>query len=75
MLFPAFVRPSGDCVGVITYTKGIITLSIEGRAAGTVFLEIPAAQLPRGPYVLKLFTTNVEGTEQRVSGSYFFTVE
>ncbi len=50
-------------------------LTIEARDAGTVTVSIPAAQLTRGMYSLKVFTTNAEGAEQRVGGSYFFVVE
>lgn len=50
-------------------------LQIEARDAGTVTVAIPAARLKRGLYSLRVFTTNAEGAEQRVSGSYFFIVE
>jgi methionine-rich copper-binding protein CopC len=51
------------------------TLEVIGRDAQTVSVAIPAAQLPRGQYALKLFSVQTDGTEQRISGSYFFTVE
>ena len=50
-------------------------LEIVGQDARSVSVVIPAAQLARGQYALKLFTSNAGDTEQRVNGSYFFTVE
>lgn len=38
-------------------------------------VEIPAAQLARGQSALRLYAVNPDGTEQRVSGNYFFIVE
>jgi hypothetical protein len=38
-------------------------------------VEIPAEELARGRYVLKLFAIKPDGSEQRISGSYFFNVE
>lgn len=52
------------------------SLKVAGQDAHSVSVVIPVAQLARGRYALKLFTTNADGTEQRVSGdSYLFTVE
>jgi methionine-rich copper-binding protein CopC len=45
------------------------------KNAQTVFAVVPAAQLARGQYVLKLFAIKPDGTEQRITGSYFFIVE
>jgi methionine-rich copper-binding protein CopC len=53
-------------------TKG---LEITEQEARSVTVVIPAEQLIRGQYALKLFTTKADGTEQRINGSYFFTVE
>ena len=50
-------------------------LEIAGQNEGSVSVVIPAEQLARGRYALKLFMTKGDGTEQRISGSYFFTVE
>lgn len=43
--------------------------------AQSVRVTIPASQLARGQYALKLFIVNPDGTEQRIPGSYFFIVE
>jgi len=52
------------------------SLETAGQDARSVSVVIPAAQLARGQYALKLFTNKAAGgTEQRVNGSYFFTVE
>jgi hypothetical protein len=50
-------------------------LEITERNAQSVTVVIPANQLERAQYVLKLFERKDDGTEQRVGGSYFFTVE
>lgn len=50
-------------------------LDVAGQDAQTVTVLIPAGQLARGQYALRLFMTEANGTEQRVNGSYFFTVE
>jgi hypothetical protein len=46
-----------------------------GRDAETVTVEIPAAQLGRGQYALRLFVVSPGGAEQRVSGLYYFMIE
>jgi anti-sigma factor RsiW len=44
--------------------------------ARTVSVVIPSERLARGQYVLKLYATGADGTEQRVQGgSYFFNAE
>lgn len=50
-------------------------LSVAGRDAESVSVEIPAALLPRGEYALKLYVIRPDGTQQRVPGLYFFNVE
>jgi anti-sigma factor RsiW len=50
-------------------------LEIDGQDAQSVSVVIPAAQLARGQYALKLFAVKADATEQRINGSYFFTVE
>lgn len=49
-------------------------LSVTGRDAESISVDIPAAQLRRGQYVLKLFEIRPDGTEQR-KGLYYFNVE
>jgi hypothetical protein len=50
-------------------------LEIAGQEAQSVSVVIPATQLSRGQYALKLFVAKADGAEQRINGSYFFTVE
>lgn len=50
-------------------------LEIAGQDGESIALVIAVTQLKRGQYVLKLFGTAVNGVEQRIPGSYFFTVE
>jgi len=54
---------------------GINTLSIAGSNSNSVSVTIPAAQLRRGQYALRLFAIKTDGTEERIPGNYFFTVE
>lgn len=51
------------------------SLELAGQDAQSVSVVIPAAQLARGQYALRLFAIKADGTEQRIPGSYFFTVE
>ncbi|MFL6216849.1 MAG: hypothetical protein ACJ74J_23405 [Blastocatellia bacterium] len=43
--------------------------------AQSVRVVIPAAHLAREQYALKLFAIRADGSEQRISGSYFFVIE
>jgi hypothetical protein len=54
---------------------GINILSIAGSNSNSVSVIIPTAQLRRGQYALRLYAIRADGTEERVSGNYFFTVE
>jgi hypothetical protein len=53
----------------------IKSLEITGQDAQSVSVVIPAEELRRGQYALKLFAVQAGGTEQRISGKYFFDVE
>jgi methionine-rich copper-binding protein CopC len=48
---------------------------VSGSDARSVLVVVPAEQLAREQYALKLFAIKADGTEQRINGSYFFTVE
>ena len=50
------------------------TAHVDGQEGRTVSVLIPAAQLARGRYVLKLFAVGADGTEQPAD-KYFFNVE
>jgi hypothetical protein len=50
-------------------------VEVADQDAQSVVAVIPASQLPRGQYALKLFAVKGDGSEQRVTGSYLFTVE
>jgi len=51
------------------------SVEISGQDAQSVLVVIPAAQLARGQYALKLFAIKPDGAEQRINGSYYFVVE
>ena len=51
------------------------SIAVAGEEAQSVIVVLPAAQLKRGQYALKLFAIQSDGTVQRINGSYFFNVE
>jgi hypothetical protein len=51
------------------------SLKIAGQDAQSVTVEIPAARLHRGQYALSLFAIKSDGTEQPITGCYYFTVQ
>jgi methionine-rich copper-binding protein CopC len=51
------------------------SLEATGEDAHSVSVVIPAVHLSRGTYALRLFAVNAEGVEQRIRGSYLFSVE
>jgi hypothetical protein len=53
-------------------TKSLKTVAQDGQSVTVV---IPASELNRGPYSLKVFAVGSDGAEQRIKGNYFFTVE
>jgi methionine-rich copper-binding protein CopC len=62
-------------VELVSDNGEVMTLEISAQDERSVSAVIPADRLARGQYALNLFTINADGTEQGVSGSYFFTVE
>ena len=53
----------------------IIPQKVFGRDNESVLIEIPAAQLTRGQYALRLYAIRPDGAEQRAPGNYYFIVE
>jgi hypothetical protein len=51
------------------------SLAVTGQDAQSVWVITPSAELHRGQYAFHLFAAGADSTEQRVSGSYFLTVE
>ena len=53
------------------------TINIENvaRIEQAAVIELPAAQLSRGEYALRLYVVKPDGTEQRINGSYFLSVK
>ncbi len=50
-------------------------LKVVGQDAQSVIVEITGPQLKLGQYALNLSAIRADGTEQRIPGSYYFTVE
>ena len=53
------------------------TLNVEKVALieQSAVIELPATQLSRGQYALKLYVVKPDGTEERINGSYFLSVK
>ncbi|HEY0380421.1 MAG TPA: hypothetical protein VGC87_26145 [Pyrinomonadaceae bacterium] len=51
------------------------TVKISEQDEKSVSVIIPTSQLARGPYAIRLYAAPAGGAEQRVPGSYLFTVE
>lgn len=62
-------------VRLINEEGQIKSLEVNSQDAQFISVVIPAADLKRGQYALQLFTIKADGTEQRVSGTYYFTVQ
>ncbi|MDQ3802629.1 MAG: hypothetical protein M3416_02080 [Acidobacteriota bacterium] len=54
---------------------GMTPLAAAGREGESVSVEIPAGQLKRGQYVLRLFAVRPDGAQQRIPGHYSFIIE
>ena len=50
-------------------------LPIAEQNARSVVVVVPAADVPRGSYIIHLYAVSADGAEQRIRGSYFFDVE
>jgi len=50
-------------------------LAISQRNEQTVTAQVPASQLPRGGYAIKMFSIAPDGSEQRIRGNYYFDIE
>ena len=49
-------------------------LPIEERTAQSIIVTIPANEITRGSYIIRLYAVNPDGTEQRVRGNYLFNL-
>jgi methionine-rich copper-binding protein CopC len=45
------------------------------RKAQSLVVTVPANEIKRGSYIIRLYAVNPDGSEQRIRGSYFFNVE
>jgi hypothetical protein len=76
LILPEPIDPAARYRVELLNEKGEIKpLEINGQDAKSVSVIIPAGKLSRGRHALKLFMTINGGPEQRVNGSYLFTVE
>ena len=49
-------------------------LRIEQQTETKLIVTIPANEITRGTYFIRVYGVNPDATEQRIRGSYFFTV-
>lgn len=71
---PAELQSQGKTFRVESY-DGKRTFQVTEQNQEMIAVEIPKAEIPPGSYGLHLFVMNPDGTEQRVPGTYSFTVE
>jgi len=50
-------------------------LKIEQQTEAKLVVVMPANEISPGSYFVRLYAANPDGTEQRIRGSYFFTVQ
>jgi hypothetical protein len=50
-------------------------LRIEQQTEASLVVVVPANEISPGIYYVRLYTRNPDGTEQRIRGTYFFTVQ
>jgi len=72
---PDQLAAAGYRVELINDEGKTTPLSVVGRDAESVSVEIPAARLTRGEYALRLYAIKPDGAQQRIPGLYFFNVE
>lgn len=75
LLLPEAARATNYRVEVESDTGEAIPTSMIEQKPGSLTIEIPAAKLQRRQYVVRLFEVSDQGVEQRVSGSYFFSIK
>jgi len=69
---PPAVRYRAELLSDNGGSKSLEPAAQEGQS---IILEIPRAELSRGRYAINLSVIQADGTAQRISGSYYFTVE
>ena len=76
LMLPQAVSP-GSAFRVEVLSDDNVTRTFEASAQDTqsISVQIPAAQLPRGQYVVTVFAINGNRNEPRVPGYYYFKVE
>ncbi len=69
---PPAVRYRTQLLSDNGWSKSLEPVAQQGQS---IILEIPSEELSRGRYAINLFAIQADGTAQRISGSYYFTVE
>ena len=59
----------------LTGEQGSRDVTVAEQNGRSVVVIVPTADVPPGSYTIRLFGLNADGSEQRVPGSYFFTVQ
>lgn len=72
---PSDAQAAGHRIELIDEGGAARPLDAGGRDEESVTVDIPAAQLARGQYALRLLAVGRDGTERRIAGLYYFIIE
>jgi hypothetical protein len=75
LTLPGSVAPGANYRAELDDGRNTKPVKLAGQEGNTVVAVIPAGQVPRGYYALRLFVTGVDGKEQQIPGDYRFIVE
>ncbi len=75
LFLPDGTAPANNYRVNLTSEQGSRDVPLAEQNAGSVVVILPRADLPAGSYTIQLFAINADGTEQRIRGSYQFTIE
>lgn len=68
-------QPKSYRVELMNDQESLRNLPIAEQNSRSVVVVVPAADVPRGSYVIRLYAVNADGAEQRIPGSYYFNVD
>ncbi len=76
LALPDQVPPSKNYrVELLDEKQATRNLRIEQQAEAKLVVVVPANEISPGSYIIRLYAVNPDGSEQRIRGSYFFTVQ
>lgn len=76
LALPDQVPPSKNYrVELLDEKQATRNLRLEQQTEAKLVVVVPANEISPGSYIIRLYATNPDGAEQRIRGSYFFTVQ